>query len=380
MSWYDVELLELAPDYDAAEVAGVLGVEPRSLRALALPATVRRGLSESDAEVLFHHLHRAGAQVRLQASPRSSGPPPASSLPLPDLPLPDLAQPLAGSPYTSTPTSTPRSTPRPSVRSFPSSPPSTSRPPLLVGSQQREVTGSFAGALLASAAYPFSTVGVVAITVGVSLFVSLALFVVPYMGWLWFWAPLGAGLSALAAYFCAVIRHGSRGREGAPIGGDAPAGDEGWGVLGAGLRVAVALYFVPVVSLGLAMVYAEGSAASVLRHPPVWVHGVNLIHSFLLPASLMLAASTTGCLGGLNYPAAVQVVARVPLGYLGLYAALVPGYVVLGGIPIGAFLALSPISGFLAFFVSVFGVTLALTYIGRALGSFMWFYGDETGL
>ena len=68
MSWYDVELLELAPDYDAAEVAGVLGVEPRSLRALALPATVRRGLSESDAEVLFHHLHRAGAQVRLQAS------------------------------------------------------------------------------------------------------------------------------------------------------------------------------------------------------------------------------------------------------------------------------------------------------------------------
>jgi len=74
------------------------------------------------------------------------------------------------------------------------------------------------------------------------------------------------------------------------------------------------------------------------------------------------------------------VVARVPLGYLGLYAALVPGYVVLGGIPIGAVLALSPISAFLALFVSVFGVALALTYIGRALGSFMWFYGDETGL
>lgn len=365
MSWYALELVELAPDHDAAEIAGALGIDPRALRSLALPATVREGLAEADAELLFHHLHRAGATLRLRPVARSSAPAPASELPLPDLPLPE---PPAGSSARA-------------LSSIESITASGSRPGVIPASPaQREVTGSFSGALLSAAVYPVSSGGTVAMMIGVGALATVAFFIGLRLSLTVAWLPMGAGLCILAAYFCAVIRHGSYGHDGAAVRREA-SGDELWDVIMAGLRVAVALYFIPLVSMGLALVYSDRSAISVIESPPIWVHLANAVHTLLLPASLMLAASTTGCLGGLNYPAAVQVVTRVPLGYLGLYAALVPGWVLVWvGVVVGGALALQGLSIGLALLTSVLTVTLALTYVGRALGTFMWFYGNETGL
>ena len=180
MSWYALELVELAPDHDAAEIAGALGLDPRALRSLALPATVREGLAEADAELLFHHLHRAGATLRLRPVARSSAPAPASELPLPDLPLPD--PPRASTPYRLEASEhAPRSLP--------------------MTSNQRPVTGSFGGALLRAAGYPFGSVGVVAMMVAVSVCVAAIFY------WMFTYRSyfallfVFAGLCVLAAYY-----------------------------------------------------------------------------------------------------------------------------------------------------------------------------------
>lgn len=109
---YDIELEGLGDDARAEGVAHALGVSVVELGRLQLPAIVKSGVPDAEAEMLFHALHEHGAQVKLhraQGAVTSSSPVRAdAALPLPEFEAPEPPRnPTAPSP--SAPSSPPSS-------------------------------------------------------------------------------------------------------------------------------------------------------------------------------------------------------------------------------------------------------------------------------
>ncbi|HJL18928.1 MAG TPA: hypothetical protein RMH99_24910, partial [Sandaracinaceae bacterium LLY-WYZ-13_1] len=157
-----------------------------------------------------------------------------------------------------------------------------------------------------------------------------------------------------------------------------------------GVRFLLAL-FVPALLLGLLYAAAGAGSASVealltgdarftFGSVPVLFWVAFLTWLVYLPASLILAAHSTGCLGGLNLVGGVTLIVREPIGYALTLAGVAPATAMLVAIwaVAGAVDALVPVP----FVVGVVGDALALIpamVIGRILGLFIWHHEHELG-
>ncbi len=371
---YDVEILGFEGEPDVAALASTFRLDERTARALvaAVPRVVKRDVDEAMAEELFHVLRELGARVRLNRLATSTRPPPPASspppsaLPAPDLPLPDFEEPP--------PASRPASLAPASLAPPGALPPPATRPEEPLG----EARGSFVGDLVKAYLYPFQWM-LPLLAIGVGACAQLFSYV-PAAGGL-----ISAGVWASVVF--TAVRYAANGRDDLP-------GLELEGVYEMalpGIRFLLAL-FVPALLLGVLYgLLAAGSShaeAALTGEGSFTLAGAPLLFLvplglwlLYLPASLILAAHSQGCLGGLNVVAGIQLMVREPAAYAMTIAAAAPAGIATAGVWIAAGLVdrVMPIPFVIGFAANALALVPALIG-GRILGLFIWHHEHELGL
>lgn len=363
MNRFDVELVGFEGEPDVDAFARSFAIDERAARALvaAVPRIVKRDVEEAQAEELFHALRGLGARVQLhRLPPRSNRPPPNAELPAPDLPVPDLDDP-----------------PPP-----PLAPPPASLAPARMAPATNDTLGEarppFATDLGKAYLYPFQWMFPV-VVIGVAAF-SQAFGYTPYVG-----AFLSAGFWATAVF--TALRYAANGRNDLP----GMEFDGFYEMALPGVRFMLAI-FVPAVLLGVLYgVLAVGSASaesvltgesrfSLASAPLLFLVALGLWLIYL-PASLILAAHSTGCLGGLNLVGGVQLIVRAPLAYALTVGAAAPAGLATIGVWTAANIVDQAVP--IPFVIGFAGKALALVpgmIVGRILGLFIWHHEHELGL
>jgi hypothetical protein len=352
------------------DLARVFGIDARTAQKIVqrAPVIVKRGVDEQTAERFFNHLRGIGARVQLekrvvqsmrppegpaagQPSPPTPGPPAPVPVEAPILPPPE---PGFGDfePYsTSSPPAAfemdgsqpggfgPESLPVPDFDAVGLDPERFSRPPSMAPAAQgsvRPASGSlhpsarpgartepsgsivprdrmapgaahvedgevqepFIPRLMRAFLYPFQR-SALAIFVGIAV-VSALLSLIPFIG-----AFLALGVQAI--FFFRVIQHSGDGEDDLPQGTDfTDFGD----LLVPSFRFLLA-FLVPFVPAILSF-YALGTDNPVV----IPVAGLLALAGLAyMPASVMVASLTSGCLGPLNPAAGIMIMTRVPSAY-----------------------------------------------------------------
>tara|TARA_B100001750_G_scaffold148313_1_gene118647 strand:- start:1238 stop:1957 length:720 start_codon:yes stop_codon:yes gene_type:complete len=230
--------------------------------------------------------------------------------------------------------------------------------------------------------YPFSPLVLVAtILTGIA---STAIPMILGMACMRFTGAL-VGMGIEATFFFAIVNHASLGEEGPPRPSEI---SDPSALIEAGIRFSLAIA-VPAILL---FVVLPGAVAGVglmemldlqpLQSVPAWAGALGLVWLLYLPASLLLAAGGTGCLGGLNFVGGVQLIARAPASYgLLLLCLVVPvaGMALLSAVMV-PFMVAGGITGFVA--EGVLNVLLLFPAVAaaRMLGLFLYHNAEELGL
>lgn len=247
--------------------------------------------------------------------------------------------------------------------------------PRMIPAAEKEIArtidkGNYGKALMEAFTYPFQKDAIV------------PLIAVPLVAEILNFIPLVGGLLSLAvwvSYLFTVLRHSAGGAMTLPMTDDFQSFADLFQPLVRGLLA----IFVPLLLLGiLSAVIGEGIPDSMdTRSMPVLTLLVAATWLFFLPASLILAAHGSGCLGGLNYIAGVQLILREPGGYFLAILALIPALVL-------AFVTAAITTAMeqrlaLPFVPGLVGGVLRFVpalIAPRILGVFMWYYEDELNI
>jgi hypothetical protein len=362
MDVFDIRVLgfEERSGDPVADLARVFGIDALTAQKIVhrAPVIVKRGVDEQTAERFFNHLRGIGAKVRLEKrvvqSMRPSAPAPATSSPAAPpapAPVPILPPPEPGfgevEPYSvSSPPAAfemgpsdpsalgPESLPVPDFDAAGMDPERFSRPPSMAPAPQgsvRPLPGAahpsarpsgpagprsasmaprasrvdegdvqepFIPRLLKAFLYPFQK-SALAIFVGIVV-VSALLGLIPFIG-----AFLALGVQAI--FFFRVIQHSGDGEDDLPHGTDfTDFGD----ILVPSFRFLLA-FIVPFVPAVLSF-FALGTDNPVVLPVAAILTLAGLAY---MPASMMVASLTTGCLGPLNPVAGIMIMTRVPSAY-----------------------------------------------------------------
>jgi hypothetical protein len=213
------------------------------------------------------------------------------------------------------------------------------------------------------------------IVVGVAFFAEV-LGIIPFVG------PLAStGLMATAVF--TVIKDASDGEKGLPT-----IEFESFGTLALpGVRFLLALFLppflilLPVTAAGIASATNMAPAGLVMVGAAPVAYLALAVWLVYLPASLILAAHSQGCLGGLNVIAGVKLIVREPVGYFTMLLAAAPAVAAIGiiGAAEAAVTAMLPVPFVFSFLASCLALLPGFV-IGRILGLYIWHFENELGL
>ena len=378
MARYDVELLGFEGEADVAGLARTFGLDEATARAVvaSVPRVVKRDLDEAEAEHFFHALRELGGRVKLhRMTPLSTAPPPAAALPVPDFgdapPAAVGLHPSSAPPPVGAAGALAVAIPLPA--GVPDEPRATvAEVPL------GEDRGGFVASLAKAYLHPFQPMLPV-VVLGVALISSLVGYI-PWVG-----AILAAGVWVGAVF--TATKYASVGRDDLP----GMEFDGFWELALPGIRFLLAL-FVPAILLAVLYgVLSAGSASaeammtgdasfSLAGAPLLFLVALGLWLVYL-PASLILAAHSTGCLGGLNLVAGVLLIVREPVGYALTVAAAAPAAILVAVTwTVGSVIDQStPIPFVVGFATDAVSLVPAIVG-GRILGLFIWHHEHELGL
>lgn len=329
MSRFDIELVGFDQrEPPIAEFAAAFGIDVHKARALVAraPVIIKRDVDEEQAESFYHTLRDLGARVKLRklATMHPSSAPPGSAPPPVSIPAPP-ALPFEVRGFDMRPLREGEPAPVPGIHVPSSRPPPLRETSVTPPTDQSfdAARGSFGAAVLSAYFYPFNFFALPGI-VGVTLVAQIATYV-PVVGYF---------LSAAVwiSYLFGVIKHASTGKDGAPFGGD----DAGLGDLVAAIvRCTLALWVPLALMIGIYVVllyagttsvrlFAEDAEQVNLAVAPVFLLVLIGIWLLVLPATLMIAAHTSGWFGGMNLLAAGRLITRAPIGYATMLAGLAP--------------------------------------------------------
>jgi hypothetical protein len=410
---FDIELLGFDGEAPVDELARAFEIDRDAARSIACrtPVFVKRDVDEKTAEGYFHALRELGGRVKLHK--RATLPPPRSSVPPPIMPPPsrpleieldaDMAPAVA---------LTPRSTPpprmmesaaipdlaieledvsgAPSLRHPSSRPPaSPSYPPLAAVApvsrtsppvdREIEDKGGYLEAVAGAYLYPFQKTALP------------SLIMVPVVTQFFSYAPFLIGVllsnGIWITYLFAVTQHASLGHKDLPL---SPDYDSWIDMIGPVVRYLLAFIVPGALIFGLFILLTGGLASAdeamtggelTLASVPVLVFVAVGAWLLYLPASLILAAHSRGCLGGLNLIAGVKLIVREPFGYAITLAGIAPAAVVMVVLSVVSKIADQMIP--IPFLPGVIGLLLTFIpslVIARILGLYLWHHEEELGI
>lgn len=404
---FDIELLGFDGEAPIDGLAKAFEIDPALARSIAgrAPVFVKRDVDEKTAEGYFHTLRQLGARVKLHRHatmpPPKSSPPESISMPPPiELEADPLARPSVPiTPRSAPPPAmaeaaaipalaieledVPRSTERRSERPASNAPAAATaqinRAPEPV---DREIAdkGGYINAVARAYVYPFQKTALPAL-IAVPLITQLASYVPAFVGLI-----ISNGI--WISYLFAVTQHASLGRDDLPL---APETETWLDMLGPLVRYVLAFLVPGILIFGLfvgltggiarADALVTGEADLTMASIPVLVFVATGLWLVYLPASLILAAHSKGCLGGLNLIAGVKLIIREPVGYAVTLAGIAPAALLMVAFSIGSEIAdsLIPIP-FVPGLVGLMLTFIPALIVARILGLYLWHHEEELGL
>ncbi len=398
MEVFDIRVLgfEAGAGDPVGELARVFGIDTRTAEKIVrrAPVVVKRNVDEHTAERFFNHLRSIGAQVRLEKRvvpsmrPPAASSPPSGAGPAPMEPILAPPDPSFLTPHASSPPAafelaaedplTIESLPVPdfdavgldTARYDSARPPSMAPaaaptdPPVTPKEDEGDELRPLLPRLLGAFSYPFQK-SAPAIFLGVVLVATLAS-IIPIVGFfLW--------LGVQAIFFFRVIQDSGEGEDELPRGGEFV---DLFDLLVPSFRffVALAVPFVPAI-LGAYVIGANSPAV-------IPITGLLLLLGLAyMPASVMVASLTGGCLGPLNPVAGVLIMTRVPGPYILTTLAVGVVMIIHSATMAGVFMVTKPI--LIPFLPGLIRSCVALilpTIACRMLGIFLHQYRHELGL